>query len=508
MRLLFTSLVLVGCNGPSEGPTAVEDSVHAVPEAGEGKADNYISSNAREFDLTGVAHADLPEGYADLDAQAQALAVTDTVRSRLSTVARSLKRHVDTVIRESNGDVTGDDKSYFSYFKRDSAEAGEPEVLADGRVTVPFQVELVGSVYLMSQLSPGTTGRRTFQLKVAQWPGAPDAEEIEVEVAGSDSRDAFPQYDALFADGVFDIGLHIGGDYNEGRHDLETAKWTVEYLLEGGWQNAGVSTFEDLAIDSPPFTREFLLEDQTLTAAVYIYHSGLDGPDATADQSLLKAGVEKSMASRDVIIYSGHAGSGAGFILDYHPRYQISAADFATLPMRDEYQIFVLDGCNSYRTYVDDLLKNPAKTLENVDIITTVNTTPFSAGYQVIHEFLYWFTLTDAEGRHFPVTWKALLRGVNTKDFKDVHYGVHGIDFDPGLNPHASEGVACKPCASDGDCGAGGNYCLGYAAGAACGVGCASDRACGDGYRCARLFTDPDLWYLPKQCVRRDYVCP
>jgi hypothetical protein len=68
--------------------------------------------------------------------------------------------------------------------------------------------------------------------------------------------------------------------------------------------------------------------------------------------------------------------------------------------------------------------------------------------------------------------------------------------------------VACSPCATDSDCQAGGNYCLGYAAGAACGVACAQDAACDDGYRCARLFTDPDLWYLPKQCIRRNSVCP
>jgi hypothetical protein len=33
------------------------------------------------------------------------------------------------------------------------------------------------------------------------------------------------------------------------------------------------------------------------------------------------------------------------------------------------------------------------------------------------------------------------------------------------------------------------------------------DSACGDGFRCARLFEDPDLFYLPKQCLRRDHVC-
>jgi len=499
---VLCTLVVLGC-APEGGGALPEDGVHELPASLEGKADNYISSNAREFNLLGTAHAKLPDDYATLDPEGQAAAVDKAVRTRLATVARSVRWHVDKVVRDSNGGLTGEDASWFTYFKRSTAEAVSPIVLADGRVSLPFQMELIGSVYLMSQLSPDTTGRRTFALTLEGWDGS-DRESIEVEVRGSESRDAFPQYNKLFEDGVFDIGLHVGGDYNEERFDLDTAKWTVEYLLEGGWTNEAVSSFEDLRLDSPPFTRELKIEGRTVTAAVYIYHSDLDGG---GDQGVLRNVMEESLAQRDVVIYSGHAGAGAGFLLDYHPRYELRAGDFATLPMSDKYQIFVLDGCQSYRTYVDDLLENPAKTFDNLDIITTVNTTPFSAGYQVIHEFLYWFTLTTDAGTHFPVTWKSLLRGINTRAFSHVHYGVHGIDSDPGLNPHSSEAVACLPCDSDADCKAGGNYCLGYPTGAACGVACAHDTACPDGYRCARLFTDPDLWYLPKQCVRRDYSC-
>ncbi|MBW2737010.1 MAG: hypothetical protein JRH20_31895, partial [Deltaproteobacteria bacterium] len=142
-----------------------------------------------------------------------------------------------------------------------------------------------------------------------------------------------------------------------------------------------------------------------------------------------------------------------------------------------------------------------------VDIVTTVNTTPFAVGYQLIHEFLYWLTFTSNDGKHFPLSWAAILRGLNTQRYKSVHYGVHGIDNDPKLNPHASEGIACTPCSSDADCGAGGNFCLGYSGGAACGVACTTDTACPDGHRCARLWDDPDLWYYPKQCVPRDYIC-
>ena len=100
-----------------------------------------------------------------------------------------------------------------------------------------------------------------------------------------------------------------------------------------------------------------------------------------------------------------------------------------------------------------------------------------------------------------------MMRGLNTERFRSVHYGVHGIDQDPQLNPHASEGIACQACVTDADCGAGGNLCLNIGGEGRCGVGCTTDTACGDGARCARLYDLEDYFYIPKQCVPRDYVC-
>ena len=97
-------------------------------------------------------------------------------------------------------------------------------------------------------------------------------------------------------------------------------------------------------------------------------------------------------------------------ILDYHPRYELDDAEFDELEMRDEYQIYVFDGCNSYRTYVDALLANPTRTFENTDVVTTVNTTPFSAGYEIINRFVHWLTLTGEDGAHFPCLEHAAAR--------------------------------------------------------------------------------------------------
>ncbi|MCB9522884.1 MAG: hypothetical protein H6702_05845 [Myxococcales bacterium] len=501
--LLAASLVACG-DETASAPAPAADTPHRVPNYEDSKADNYVSTNAREFTLSGQAHADLPSDYAQRDVEAQASAVNAAVDRRLSTLTWALRRHVEGVVREAT-DLHGKD-TWFSFFKRDPDEAEGAEVVeVDGalKARFTFKVELVGSYYLMSKLAPDTgAAQRTFQLTLA---GEPTATTVAIE--GSPSRDAFPKYDELFADGVYDIAVHFGGDYNEGRFDLETAKWLVSALLEGGWKNEAVTDFASLTVDSPAFTRALLIEGQTVEARVRIFHSDMVGGEGQPPQARLAEVMKASLASADVVIYSGHAGPGAGFVLDYQPRDELRASDFATLELASKYQIYVFDGCQTYRTYVDDLMKNPNKTFENVDIVTTVNTTPFSVGYQTLHQFVYWLTLTDAAGRHFPVSWGDLLRGLNTRDFKDVHYGVHGVDQDPQLNPHASD-VACQACQSDADCGAGGNLCLGYGTGAGCGVACTTDTACPAGYRCARLYDDPDLFYIPKQCVRRDYACP
>ena len=48
---------------------------------------------------------------------------------------------------------------------------------------------------------------------------------------------------------------------------------------------------------------------------------------------------------------------------------------------------------------------------------------------------------------------------------------------------------------------------MNYEAGGACAVACTGDEACGDGYQCISVFDDPDLFYIPKQCVRMTLTC-
>jgi hypothetical protein len=491
-------LVTLGCAESADVVTPVGNQIHVLPEIG--KADNYYSTNAREFILSGVAHVTLPDDFGTLEGDARTSRLTSLVDSRQSLVVRSIQDHIREALTARNEGKTGEDAEYFIYVKRGAGSDDATEVLGDGRARFEFEFELIGHSNLIPAVAPAGDAR--FEIEVKEWP-SPTGEKVTVLVNPTASSDSFPKYNELFADDVLDIAVHFGGDYNEGRHDLETAKWLVSTLLEEGWKNESVRGYETLAIDSPPFTRELEVEGRTIAVKAYVYHSDMVTPEQETELSRV---MKESLATRDVVIYSGHAGENAGFILDYQPKHELTPSEFATVPMASKYQIFVLDGCRTYRTYVDDLLKNPAKTFDNLNIITTVNTTPFSVGYQVLWEMMFWLTLTNDEGAHYPLSWNALLAGINTDDFKTVHYGVHGVDNGPKLNPHGGS-PACTPCEADSGCGAGGNMCLGYGSGNACGVACTTDDACGPGFKCQSITEDAALFYLPKQCVRTSRSC-
>ena len=498
--LVIVVCLLMGCGQLDESSLSERSLEDTVKAAGE-----YVSTNAREFTLTASAHAEFPPNYENLPFVEKEPALNQAMDRRLNQIARSVKQHIKAVLAPFNDGETGEKAAYFTYFRRNESRSADYVAPAgDEQFRFDFQLEFVGSYYLMSKLSPDTgAGRRTFEVEVGDASDS-QRERVEFEIRGHQSHDAFPRYTELFEDGVFDIAIHFGGDYNEERLDLETARWLVELLIDDGWVNPEVSSFETLTMDSPPFTRSLEIEGRPLEVQVYLYHSDLV---EMGDEARYTEAMEASFATRDVVFYSGHAGENAGFILDYQPRHEIKARAFAELPLAQKYQIYLLDGCRTYRTYVNDLMKNRRKSFDTVDIVTTVNTTPFSAGYRLIYEFLYWFTLTNDEGAHFPISWKDVLRGVNTRTLRSVHYGVHGIANNPKLNPHYSDNVACQPCDFDHQCGAGGNFCLNYPEGKACGVACTTDQACGSGYRCARITDDPKLFYLPKQCVHRNYSC-
>jgi hypothetical protein len=503
MKTLFLSSVLLlsamGC-GADTAQEADSSTIVNLP-AGFGKSDNYISTNAAEYTLSGEVTVALPADFDALDDVAQKSATDEIADNVVDEVSRKSRSRIDEILRTANVAITDAEKKYFIYVKPSYQNAGAADTLVDGQnLVVSYNLQLVGSADLLKFINEAE-GAEHLKFSITR-----DNVELPVDVLVSPvpSTDAFPKYNEIFEDGVYDITVIFGGDYNEERYDLETAKWTVQFLIDSGWQNDSVTTFEDLKADSAPFVLPVSIEGRDVEARVHIIHSQMDD-DAGKPQSLLRELVEGAVKRSDVVIYSGHAGAGAGMILDYQPRFELDDSEFDEIEMKDGYQVWVFDGCNSYRTYVEALLENPNRNYQNTNIVTTVNTTPFSAGYEIINRFVHWLVLTDGEGGHIPVTWNTLLRGVND-DFPEVHYGVHGIDDNPKLNPNGAESL-CQSCSTNQDCGGGGNVCVNYGDSPACSVACTTDAACGQGYSCISLYDDPALFYMPYQCVRNSQTC-
>lgn len=491
------TLVALGCADDASMSSA---QVVDVP-AGFGKADNYISTNAAEYMLTGTVRLDLPADFSDLDDVARETRVAELGDQVVDNLSGKARDRVEEILSTANTDITQEDAKFFIYVKPSYQHANAAEsVVVDDKIDVSFTFQLVGSADLLKAIE-SVEGGDHLEVELTF-----EGQEIttEIQVAPVPSTDAFPKYNEIFEDGVYDITIIFGGDYNEERYDLETARWTVQFLRDSGWQNDQVTTFEDLRYDSKPFTLPVHLEGKDVEARVHIIHSQMDD-DAGQPQSLLRTLVEEAVKRSDVVIYSGHAGANAGMILDYAPRFELDDAEFDDVEMKDGYQIWVFDGCNSYRTYVEALLENENRRYDNTNVVTTVNTTPFSAGYEIINRFVHWLVLTDGLGNHIPVTWNTLLRGVNDS-FPDVHYGVHGIDANPKINPNGAEAM-CQACSSNEDCGGGGNFCMNYSGASGCSVACTTDAACGPGYECIAVFDDPELFYMPRQCVRTSLTC-
>ncbi len=500
-KILLSSILLMGSLGCG-ADTADQGTSNAVNlPAGFGKSDNYISTNAAEYTLTGQVSVALPADFDSLDDIAQKSATDQISDKVVDEISRKSRARIDEILKTPNVDITEAEAKYFIYVKPSYQNAGAAETaVEEGNLLITYRLQLVGSAELLKFIIDAE-GAEHLKFSIEH-----DGEELAVDVLVSPvpSTDAFPKYNEIFEDGIYDITVIFGGDYNEERYDIETAKWTVQFLIESGWQNDSVTTFEDLKADSAPFVLPVTIEGREVEARVHIIHSQMDD-DAGKPQSLLRELVEGAVKRSDVVIYSGHAGAGAGMILDYQPRYELDDSEFDDIDMKEGYQIWVFDGCNSYRTYVDALLENPNRSYQNTNIVTTVNTTPFSAGYEIINRFVHWLVLTDDTGRHIPVTWNTLLGGVND-DFPEVHYGVHGIDDNPKLNPNGAD-LLCGSCEVNEDCGGGGNVCVNYGDSPACSVACTTNAACGQGYECISLYDDPELFYMPRQCVRTSQSC-
>lgn len=234
------ALLLAACSA-SESPSPAPSDGQRVPQlpaAPGGKADSYVNQAAKEFEFTGSAHMAAPAGLETMSAEDADKALKTAADSRLGQVASGIQSYLSGKAREMNAEIpkelppeiakavegvddetrrrilenwrTQQEVSAATRSSKKHLESIRKE--EDGTYAFDFEVEALLSNKLSSKVFAESD---TFEVTVTQWQGEPKTEVIKVKGAPTASTDGYPRYNELFADGVLEVALHIGGDYNE-----------------------------------------------------------------------------------------------------------------------------------------------------------------------------------------------------------------------------------------------------------------------------------------------------
>ncbi|MBK7579608.1 MAG: hypothetical protein IPI67_05305 [Myxococcales bacterium] len=571
---LMTLLAAAACSSADTHEPSGSNGRRApdLPGMAGGKADSYVNSAAQEYEFTGSAHMATPAGLDTLAPADAEVALKKAADSRLGQVATAIHGYLRDKAKAANSEIPNELPAEIAAAIADKDEQTKHHILenwktqqevsaatrsskkhletirqdVDGSYLFDFDVEGLLSQKLASKIFAES---KTFDVTVSSYQ-APTSETVSVIAAKTPSTDGYPRYDELFADGVFDVAVHVGGDYNKeevqicctdsgqdscqkyecanscepvddecsrpapsgctkqklgGRVDRWTAEELVNTLKTQGFAHEA-QTYQDLKIDSPPFTKTVDFAGKSLEVRVKIVFPEIV---ACGKESELVESMKESLATKELIIYAGHAGPGAGYVLDYQPRTELDDSVWATLPMPSHYQVLAMYGCETYSTYADAMFASPAKNDANLDVVTTVATMWTNMGLPGTTTLMFGMLMQEQETkRHLPVSWLNLLSWLNLQEQNaHTHYGVHGVDSSPKMSPWVKTTDLCASCEKDADCAGGGNFCLGFPDGTrGCGAVCTDSAGCGDKSSCIAI---PGLEnsVIPKMCVPNSVTC-
>ncbi len=501
-----------GCGGQAApGAAPADDDLEAVEES---KADNYRGTNAREFLATATASVTLDAAFSGKPESERRAAAEELVSARLLQIGWFLNLWVlDKEPEDSNKDYGG----FHAMARTNSVKSLEVKPKSELEWSFNFEATLAAQNDLL-RVMPGATegGKKRATLKLAKldnasllaagWKGydvhswngdKEDAASVEalpiVVEAAPRSSNAFLNYAALMADGKLTVGAQFGWDYNEGRADLANARQLYDDLLGLGFQSP-VTKYEDLKLGSGPLKRTARYGEKTVTVEVTLIHPGMIA-DPAANAKQLRDALLDLLATREVILFNGHAGT-SGRLLpgDFHASSagNILPTEYATLALPASYQLLLIEGCQTYARFTDGFRANPSKRgphgeLKNMDIVTSTSYTWTSQGAESMEAILFPLVGKDARKALSPATWDDVLRTMNAPPSTTAFMGVNGIDDDPHGHPYGNAARQGRSCSSAAQCGGEGNVCLRPRAGAAkvCAPQCIDDAGCSGGSRCA-----------------------
>lgn len=320
------------------------------------------------------------------------------------------------------------------------------------------------------------------------------------------STDGFFDMARLTADGKLDMDVYFGWDYHSDYH-LKHSKELMTWLKNQGF-SAPVASWDQLSRTSGAFKRTVKADTRTVNVEVRIFF-GKPGtetdPDTDAGGKVLEQDARTSLATRDVVVYSGHSGPFYGFALANWRKTSegdLDDADMRVIDMpSDRYQVILAEGCDTYQ--IGEAFKeNPHKAGKNVDIITTTSFSNASTP-ATVESFIAALLARDTTNRLRPQPVSTLLTKLDSGSWGfTTMYGMHGIDDNPKLVPFANTAKFGAACSANSDCGAPGNLCVSAAGGKKCTAACTATSACGAGYTCKAVASTSSATIYGKACAK------
>jgi len=528
---ILALVATAACDDGLDGAEDPEDSVFVD----DGKADDFFSTSAQEYLLEGTSTVVLDAAMASRPAAERLEAAKQLVGLKQIAIAWFITQYlVDKEHEDANADFGG-----FGGM----AKAGAYEDLAirerADRVTFDFTFKQIaaGNRTLMSKLPTRTVGGKTvFDLEIGRpsntelaqletngewyrnppWDGwnpatvaADKKEKITFAISRETaSTDGFFDLARLTADGVLDLDVYFGWDYHSAYH-LKHSKQFFTWLKGQGFK-APVTTWDKLTPTSGPFTRTVKADGKPVTVEVRLYF-GKPGtttdPDTDAGGRVLEGLAMASLATRDVIVYSGHSGPFYGFALANWKKTDegdLDDADIRVAPMpSDRYQIVLAEGCDTYQIGTA-FKENPNKAGKNVDVITTTSFSDASSPASV-ESFVAALLARDTLARLRPQPVSGLLTRLDSASYAFTSmYGMHGIDDNPKLVPWAKPERFGQRCSANGDCGGPGSLCVGSGSSKKCTAACAGtgESGCGTGYTCKAVASSSSSTIYGRACAK------
>jgi hypothetical protein len=532
---LFTATALTA--GLVLGPACGDPDELDDPEDGffvdDTKADDFFSTSAAEYILEGRSSVVLDAALVSRPAAERLAAAKQLIGYKQIAIAWFITQY----LVEKERDAPNFSFGGFSGLAKAGAYQDFDIVEQADKLTYEFTFRQIAAAgkNLMQQLPIRTVnGKPVFDLEIgrptnaelaqletnnewyrkAPWSGwnpanVADDKKEKLTFAISRERastDGFFDLAKLTADGKLDIDVFFGWDYHNEYH-LRHSRSLFSWLVNQGFSKP-VASWDDLAPDSGAvFKRTLRADGRSIAVEVRMFY-GKPGtatdPDTDAGGRRLEDLARASLASRDVIVYSGHSGPFYGFALANWKKTDegdLDDSEMRTMQLRSDYQVVLAEGCDTYQ--IGEAFKeNPAKAGKNIDVITTMSFSNASSPNAVTN-FLSALLARDSAGRLRPQPISSLLTRMDNDSwgFKPM-YGIHGIDDNPKLVPFAKRENFGRACRANADCGGPGNLCVSTGAGKQCTAACAADPGCGDGYACRAVASAASGTIYGKACAR------